>query len=913
MDHRVALAFEDGVTRFITCREDQTVADASYRARINIPLDCRDGACGTCKALCESGEFDGGNYLEDALSPDEADSGYVLPCSMKPRSDLVLQIATTSAVAKTGASTHRGSITALDRLSPTTVGLTIEIDDRDALAFLPGQYVNIAVPGTEESRSYSFSSGPQDKALTFLIKLAPGGVMSEYLDQRAAVGDEITFTGPHGSFFLRESDAPLLLLAGGTGLAPVLSILRTLEAQGSSRPMHLVYGVTTDDDLVETDTIQQLADSVHGLTWDYCVADPATKAPNQGYVTGLMGPEHLHGGDTAVYLCGPPAMVEAVRKHVGDLGVTPSGFYYEKFALAAPAAGGAEPVVAPEPEPAAPEPAEVAVEPPPAPVAVPAPVAGLLTLDGREGRASAGQVLLPPAELSPVGAAASGRGEDAPVDMWRLAGQLLGQPTAAGEVLPVDDGDELRPTEGARAVAGQEMLPAAPLDPLTPPAPASRAEAAPPGNADGHQVPPDGYQIGEEHPSVEQSDAIFDARRALELGGLELTIGRLTHQQLVGYRLLAEATVPYVEGDRFVDAAAYTEANAAFHDYLFTLTGNEHLLRAYQALGVKGHMEDSLRHATWIHPRCPQDHLDIVTAFSDGDRERARTLITEHAERSKETTRRAMRDPAKGRRPRFVTPGRFAGQVVVVTGAGQGIGERTARRISAEGGTLVLADRAELVRDLAGELGSPGAEAIPVVADLETWEGATAVVDAALARFGRIDVAIHTVGGTIWAKPFEHYPPDQIQAEINRSLWPTLWSCRAVVPHMVGRGRGTIVNVSSVATRGLNRLPYAAAKGGVNAITTALALEMAPHGVRVVATAPGGTDAPPRRTPRGPAPETEQEQAWYRTIVDQTVESSLMKRYGTLDEQAAAITFLASEEASYITGTVLPVAGGDLG
>ena len=431
--------------------------------------------------------------------------------------------------------------------------------------------------------------------------------------------------------------------------------------------------------------------------------------------------------------------------------------------------------------------------------------------------------------------------------------------------------------------------------------------------ADGYVITGDGYEIGEEHPGLHESDAIFDARRALELGACELTIGRLTHQELTGYRLLAEATVPYVEGDRFVDAAAYTETNAAFHDYLFTLTGNEHLLRAYQALGVKGHMEESLRRATWAHPRCALDHLDIVKAFAEGNRERARTLITEHAERSKETMRRAMRDVAEPDRLPFVTPGRFAGQVVLITGAGQGIGERTARRISAEGGALVLADRAEVVREVADELGHPGAAAVPVVADLETWEGAVAVVEAALERFGRIDVAIHTVGGTIWAKPFEHYAPDQIQAEVNRSLWPTLWCCRAVVPHMVERGRGTIVNVSSVATRGVNRLPYAAAKGGVNAITAALALEMAPHGVRVVATAPGGTEAPPRRTPRGPAPETEQEQSWYRSIVDQTVESSLMKRYGSLDEQAAALTFLASEEASYITGTVLPVAGGDLG
>jgi benzoate/toluate 1,2-dioxygenase reductase component len=923
MDHRVALAFEDGVTRFITCRDDQTVADASYRARINIPLDCRDGVCGTCKAFCESGEFDMGGYLEDALSDDEAEGGYVLTCSMKPRSDLVLQIASTSAVAKTSAATHRGRITALDRLSPTTVGLTVEIDDRDALAFLPGQYVNIAVPGTEESRSYSFSSAPQDKELTFLVKLTPGGVMSTWLEERAAVGDEITFTGPHGSFFLRESDAPLLLLAGGTGLAPVLAILRTLEGNRSNRQMHLVYGVTTDDDLVEMETIEQLAGAIDGLTWDYCVADPATKAPNQGYVTGLYGPEHLHDGDAAVYLCGPPPMVEAVRTHVAGLGVAPSGFYYEKFALAAVPTEAAEEVAEPEPEAVVPEPQEVAAEPPPVPVVVPDTVAELLALDGREGRTSAGQALFPPVELPPLGAVAAGPRTESPADMWQLAGQQLGEPFPTGDVLPVDDAEDLVPAVGARAVAGQQMLPQVALEQLTPPAPPvpagqadadqADAEIKPALTADGYTITGDGYEIGEEHPSVHESDAIFDARRALELGAAELTIGRLTHQQLIGYRVLAEATVPYVEGDRFVDAAAYTETNAAFHDYLFTLTGNEHLLRAYQALGVKGHMEESLRSATWAHPRCAQDHLDIVEAFREQDCERARVLITEHAERSKETTRRAMHDLAAGRRPRFVTPGRFAGQVVLVTGAGQGIGERTARRISAEGGILVLADRAELVRDLAQELGQPGTEALPVVADLETWEGAKSVVDAALARFGRIDVAVHTVGGTIWAKPFEHYPPEQIQAEINRSLWPTLWCCRAVAPHMVQRGRGTIVNVSSVATRGVNRLPYAAAKGGVNAITTALALEMAPHGVRVVATAPGGTDAPPRRTPRGPAPETELEQSWYRSIVDQTVESSLLKRYGTLDEQAAAITFLASEEASYITGTILPVAGGDLG
>jgi benzoate/toluate 1,2-dioxygenase reductase component len=285
MTHRVALAFEDGVTRFVTCAEDQTVTDASYRARINIPMDCRDGVCGTCKAFCESGEFDRGSYLEEALASDEERAGYVLTCQLKPRSDLVLQIASTSAVARTGAATHHGTVTGLDRLSPTTVALTIEIPDRAELAFLPGQYVNIAIPGTSEERSYSFSNGPDGEALTFLVKLIPGGVMSSWLTDRARVGDDISFTGPHGSFFLREADSPLLLLAGGTGLAPILSILRALDAAGSTRPMHLVYGATTDDDVVELETVVRLAASLPNLRWDYCVADPNKRAPNQGYVT----------------------------------------------------------------------------------------------------------------------------------------------------------------------------------------------------------------------------------------------------------------------------------------------------------------------------------------------------------------------------------------------------------------------------------------------------------------------------------------------------------------------------------------------------------------------------------------------------------------------------------------------------
>jgi dihydroxycyclohexadiene carboxylate dehydrogenase len=255
---------------------------------------------------------------------------------------------------------------------------------------------------------------------------------------------------------------------------------------------------------------------------------------------------------------------------------------------------------------------------------------------------------------------------------------------------------------------------------------------------------------------------------------------------------------------------------------------------------------------------------------------------------------------------------RFENKVAVVTGAAQGIGRRVVERLLEEGGLVAAVDRSELVHELR-ELPGAAERLLTLTADLERNADAEGVMGQALRRFGRLDILVNNVGGTIWAKPYEHYREHEIEAEVRRSLFPTLWCCHAALPIMQEQGSGSIVNVSSIATRGVNRVPYGAAKGGVNALTACLAFENAQRGVRVNATAPGGTEAPPRRIPRNTEPPTEQEKDWYQQIVDQTVSSSLMKRYGTIEEQVGAILFLASDEASYITGVTLPVGGGDLG
>lgn len=259
-------------------------------------------------------------------------------------------------------------------------------------------------------------------------------------------------------------------------------------------------------------------------------------------------------------------------------------------------------------------------------------------------------------------------------------------------------------------------------------------------------------------------------------------------------------------------------------------------------------------------------------------------------------------------------PNRFSGKVVLVTGAAQGIGKTVALQLLDEGASVVLIDRSPIVNEIVLQLGEDQKnKALPVVVDLEQFQGFQSVVAQGIEKFGRIDILINNVGGTIWMKPFATYEEDQIEKEIRRSLFPTLWGCRAVLPVMLEQKSGVIVNVSSVATRGINRVPYAAAKGGVNALTAAMAFEYAEQNIRVNAVAPGGTEAPERLIPRNETPDSPQEKIWKQEVIDQTISSSLMKRYGTIEEQTSAILFLASDEASYITGITIPVAGGDLG
>jgi benzoate/toluate 1,2-dioxygenase reductase subunit len=336
--HKIALNFEDGTTRFIAADDSESIADAAYREGINVPLDCTNGVCGTCKAFRQSGEFDPGSYIEDALSDAEAAEGYVLCCQAKAKSDMVIDILASSGACKVKPKDTMAEIVEVEALSAHRIRLSVKPLEAALPMFLPGQYVNVTAPNGTAKRPYSFTSAPGADVATFLIRNVPGGKMSAYLETKAKTGDRLVLNGPLGSFYLRAQRRPILFLAGGTGVGPILSMLEHLAARGANdQPVQLIYGARDDADLVEVERIEALRARIPKFTYHTTCSGPGSQHPLTGHVTDHFGAGALNSGDADVYLCGPPEMVESGRRHVAKLGISSANVHFEKFVPASEA------------------------------------------------------------------------------------------------------------------------------------------------------------------------------------------------------------------------------------------------------------------------------------------------------------------------------------------------------------------------------------------------------------------------------------------------------------------------------------------------------------------------------------------------------------------------------------------------
>lgn len=333
---RIALNFEDGITRFIDADESESIADAAYRQSINVPLDCANGVCGTCKAFRQSGECDRGSPSEDALSEAEAVEGYILCCQTRAKSDMVIDILASSETCKVKPKQTICEVVDLESLSEHRIRLSVRPREGELPMFLPGQYANITAPDEGISRPYSFTSAPGSDVATFLIRNLPNGRMSLFLKARVKRGERLLLDGPFGNFYLRTPTRPVLFIAAGTGVGPFLSMLGCLAMTGNrDQVVRLIYGARDPADLVELERIEALRALLPNFGYVTTCSNPASQHQLSGRATDYMSAEALNYGDVDVYLCGPPEMVESGRRHAAKCGSPPANIYFEKFAPAA--------------------------------------------------------------------------------------------------------------------------------------------------------------------------------------------------------------------------------------------------------------------------------------------------------------------------------------------------------------------------------------------------------------------------------------------------------------------------------------------------------------------------------------------------------------------------------------------------
>jgi propane monooxygenase reductase component len=318
--------------------EDETILSAAFRQGIMLMHGCKEGQCSACKSFLLDGEVDLDRYSTFALPDFEEAEGWTLLCRAHAYSDLEVELINYDEEILRSGVALRTVTTRVEAIEPLTRDirrLVLAVTDGD-VPFHPGQYVDITIPGTDERRSFSMANLPNgDGRLEFMIKMYPGGRFSGLLaDGGLAVGDELEVTGPYGVFTLRDSERPLVFIGGGAGMAPILSLLRTMAEQGVTRPCVYYYGAREAEDLFHLEELTGLTDALPDFRFVPALSH-AEWDGETGLITDVVdrGETDLAGVDA--YLCGPPPMVDAAIDLLQARGISEQQIFFDKFTTTA--------------------------------------------------------------------------------------------------------------------------------------------------------------------------------------------------------------------------------------------------------------------------------------------------------------------------------------------------------------------------------------------------------------------------------------------------------------------------------------------------------------------------------------------------------------------------------------------------
>lgn len=327
------------------CSEEDTVLEAAFKAGISLRHGCKHGGCGACKVQLKEGYAE---YSDNAtaISEAEMDAGMALLCCALPEEDLIIQLGedytADELVPEFPVETLELGLAELNWVTHDIAHVVLERPANDtAWGFHPGQYIEICRAGDDNWRAFSMANAPAAKGgIELLVKQIPGGFFSTYLRDEAGVGDALKIRGPFGQFGISETQAPMIMIAGGSGMAPILSMLRQLAAEKSSREISFFYGARTSGDLFWLDEVRSLGDALENFTFIPALSDSGAAEGWQGEeglitdVVARLTEDSLRGSEG--YLCGPPPMIDAAIETLKGKGMFSTRIRFDKFLSTAP-------------------------------------------------------------------------------------------------------------------------------------------------------------------------------------------------------------------------------------------------------------------------------------------------------------------------------------------------------------------------------------------------------------------------------------------------------------------------------------------------------------------------------------------------------------------------------------------------
>jgi propane monooxygenase reductase component len=324
----------------IEVTEDQTILRGAAEQGIMLMHGCKEGQCAACKSFVLDGDdIELDSYSTFALPDYELDEGYTLLCRAHAYEDLTIELLNyDEEMIRSGLPIQQAQAEVVANIPVThdMRHLVLRLIEPGEVKFFPGQYMDIEVPGTDATRSFSMAntSSRESGQLEFVIKIYPDGLFSHFLDTELAAGDRLSLTGPFGVFTLRDSDEDLIFVGGGAGMAPILSLLRSMAERGIDRKATYYYGVRGRQDLCFEADLHALEASLPNFRYVPALSEAGPDEEWDGETGLITDVVQRHESDLArthAYVCGPPPMVEAAIPLLERLGVPEKRIYYDKF------------------------------------------------------------------------------------------------------------------------------------------------------------------------------------------------------------------------------------------------------------------------------------------------------------------------------------------------------------------------------------------------------------------------------------------------------------------------------------------------------------------------------------------------------------------------------------------------------